>query len=36
MSSVMWLDQGEPWASFTLEEVVFNVDVSTYIRQRGQ
>lgn len=35
-SSVMWLDQGTPWAYFNLEELVFNADVSTYIRQRGQ
>jgi hypothetical protein len=30
-----WLDQGIPWATFTLEEVSFNVDVSEYIRQKG-
>jgi hypothetical protein len=30
-----WLDQGIPWATFTLEEVDFNVDVSEYIRQKG-
>ena len=35
-SSVMWLDQGKPWAYFNLEELVFNVDVNTYIRERGQ
>ena len=34
--SVMWLAQGKPWAYFNLEELVFNVDVSTYIRERGQ
>jgi hypothetical protein len=34
-SSVIWLDQGKPWAYFNLEELVYNVDVSTYIRQRG-
>jgi hypothetical protein len=33
--SVMWLDQGKPWAYFNLEELIFNVDVSTYIHQRG-
>ena len=33
--SVMWLDQGKPWAYFNLEELIYNVDVSTYIRQRG-
>jgi hypothetical protein len=33
--SATWLDQGKPWAVFTLEEVDYNVDVSEYIRQRG-
>ncbi|HUE97927.1 MAG TPA: DUF6544 family protein [Anaerolineales bacterium] len=33
--SATWLDQGKPWAVFTLEEVNYNVDVSEYIRQRG-
>lgn len=31
-----WLDQGSPWAFFTLEETAYNVDVSEYIRARGQ
>lgn len=34
--SVMWLDQGKPWAYFNMEEMVYNVDVRTYIRQRGR
>ncbi|MDL1944691.1 hypothetical protein FBQ99_20375 [Chloroflexi bacterium CFX2] len=34
--SVMWLDQGKPWAYFNLEELVFNADVSAYIRERDQ
>src|SRR5512138_1041269 len=33
--SATWLDQGKPWAVFTLEEVNYNVDTSEYIRQRG-
>lgn len=33
--SVMWLDQGEPWAYFNVEELIYNVDVSTYILQKG-
>lgn len=33
--SVMWLDQGKPWAYFTVEEMIYNADVSTYIHQRG-
>lgn len=36
IGSATWLDQGIPWAIFTLEEVNYNVDVSEYIRQRGQ
>lgn len=35
VGSAMWLDQGSPWAYFTVEELIFNVDVSTYIRHRG-
>lgn len=35
IGSATWLDQGKPWVVFTLEDVVFNVDVSAYIRQRG-
>jgi hypothetical protein len=35
VGSATWLDQGIPWATFTLEEVDFNVDVSEYIRQKG-
>ena len=34
--SATWLDQGKPWATFTVEDAVYNVDVSEYIRQRGQ
>jgi len=36
VGSVMWLDQGTPWAVFNVEELVYNVDVSTYILQKGQ
>jgi hypothetical protein len=35
VGSATWLDQGKPWAMFTIEEVKYNVDVSQYIRQRG-
>ena len=35
VGSATWLDQGKPWAVFSLEDVVTNVDVSQYIRQRG-
>jgi hypothetical protein len=30
------MDQGIPWAVFTLEDVVYNVDVSQYIRRRAR
>jgi len=30
-----WLDEGAPWAMWTIEDVVYNVDVSEYIRARG-
>jgi hypothetical protein len=33
--SATWLDQGKPWAIFSLEEIDHNVDVSKYIRQKG-
>ena len=36
VGSATWLDQGIPWAIFTLEELKYNVDVSEYIRQRGR
>ena len=35
VGSATWLDQGKPWAIFTLEEVDYNVDVTNYIRQKG-
>ena len=33
--SATWIDEGQPWAYFTLEEVIFNSDVSQYVRARG-
>lgn len=30
-----WADQGEPWASFTTEEIVVNADISDHLRRRG-
>jgi hypothetical protein len=35
IGSATWMDQGKPWAVFTLEDVVYNVDVSQYIQQKG-
>jgi len=34
--SVMWLDQGKPWAYFNVEELIYNMDVNTYILQKGR
>jgi hypothetical protein len=34
--AVIWLDQRTPWAIFTVEEIVYNVDVGDYIRQKGE
>jgi hypothetical protein len=36
VGSATWLDQGKPWAIFTLEDVVYNVDIGEYIRQKGE
>jgi hypothetical protein len=36
VGSATWLDQGKPWAFFTLEDVVYNVDIQEYIRQKGK
>lgn len=35
VSYATWLDAGKPWASFVVEEIRFNADVSEYIRARG-
>ena len=35
VGSATWLDQGKPWAVFTLEQVDTNVDVRASIRARG-
>ena len=34
-SQVTWADDDEPWLRITIEDAVFNVDISDYIRQRG-
>jgi hypothetical protein len=34
-AAILWLDEGTPWAYFTLEEAVYNVDVQDYIRVKG-
>lgn len=35
VGAATWQDQGKPWAIFTTEEIVYNVDVSDYIRASG-
>lgn len=34
-SGAHWMDQKSPWLNLDVDEVVYNVDVSSYIRQRG-
>jgi hypothetical protein len=33
--AAIWMNDGKPWAVFTVEEIVLNVDVQTYIRAKG-
>ncbi len=35
VAAVTWYDQGQPWAVFTVEEVVYNAGVREYVRARG-
>lgn len=35
VGAAIWMDDGEPWATFTVEDVVYNVDVSTAVRATG-
>lgn len=35
LTAVTWFDEGTPWAIFTVEEVVYNVDVEDYIHAKG-
>jgi hypothetical protein len=30
-----WFDEGKPWAVFTIEDIVYNVDVTQYVRAKG-
>lgn len=34
-AATTWLDEGTPWAVWTIEDVAYNVDVSEYVRARG-
>jgi hypothetical protein len=33
--AAIWMDDGKPWAVFTVEDIVFNVDVTEYLRTPG-
>ncbi|MDX2005318.1 MAG: DUF6544 family protein [Meiothermus sp.] len=35
VGSATWLDDGKPWAYFTSESVVYNADLSGYVRAKG-
>ena len=35
VGTVTWLDEGTPWAVFTVEDAVYNVDVQVYIQAKG-
>lgn len=35
VGALTWLGDRGPWAVFTVEEIVYNVDVTEYIRSRG-
>jgi hypothetical protein len=35
VGAAIWMDEGTPWAVFTVEEVIYNVDVDEYIRATG-
>jgi len=34
--AAIWMDDGKPWAIFTVEDVVYNVDIKEYILARGE
>ena len=36
LAALIWMDAGTPWAVWKVEDVVYNVDVSEYIRARGE
>ena len=35
IGSITWMDEGTPWATFYVEELLYNVDVEAYLRQKG-
>jgi hypothetical protein len=34
-ATATWMDEGTPWSEWSMEDVVYNVDVTDYIRARG-
>jgi len=34
-AGVVWLDDGTPWAVFTLDDIVYNSDIEGYLRTKG-
>ena len=36
VGSAMWLDQGEPWAYFYVEELTINDDITVFLNQHGR
>lgn len=34
--AAIWMDDGKPWAIFTVEDVVYNADITDYIRAKGK
>jgi hypothetical protein len=34
-SALTWIDDGSPWARLTTEDVVYNAEVTGYLRERG-
>ena len=34
-ATVTWVDEGTPWAVFTVADVAYNVDVSEYVQGSG-
>jgi hypothetical protein len=35
VGAVTWFDDGSPWAVFSVDEVVYNVEVGEYVQRRG-
>lgn len=35
VGTATWFDQGSPWAVFTVEEIVYNADITEYIQSTG-